>query len=476
MKSRLPAAGGCFLTTLLIGIWLGQSLPLNREVDEVAVKRSTVSPFNSDGWQLASGQEFGPAATLAPESPFERGAFSEHPASSPFPGEPTESPVKPAGPDVAYFPEVITETAVSTGTESSNAVEKAHAEESSRPAATLSSDDAAVWNAELKDLPANQAAEILALRKQLGSVASESLGFAFPEIPASPNAEPPGLFPELAEGDARPIPVNVPSTTGSQIMLVGAGDESPIAKRLREEADRVYLENQANQKTIGFKRTQIVLLNVSTSAEAVDPSSTDEPVSNAASQADGEDSDSDSDSVEAPSPVAHWLTRLDLRPGEMRQTGNPLDLMISGPGWLQVERNGRHEFVRSGMLGFRDDGRLGIHTGAGLLLIVPAVQFPVERQRIVIADSGEIYSETAAGQEIVDGQLVAVNFRNASALKRTPAGTYAATDESGPALKTRPGFTMFLQAVLEESKVDLETEFADTTRLKTIAGQIAKQR
>ena len=35
---------------------------------------------------------------------------------------------------------------------------------------------------------------------------------------------------------------------------------------------------------------------------------------------------------------------------------------------------------------------------------------------------------------------------------------------------------MFLQAVLEESNVDLETEFADTTRLKTIAGQIAKQR
>ena len=279
------------------------------------------------------------------------------------------------------------------------------------------------------------------------------------------DVEPPGLFPELAAGDARPIPVDIPSTTDSQIMLAGADDESPIAKRLREEADRVYRENQANQKTIGFKRMQIILLNVSTSAEAVDSSSAAGPVSNAAPQSDLEDSDL----ADALSPAVHWLTRLDLRPGEMRQTGNPLDLMINGPGWLEVERNGRHEFVRSGMLGFRDDGRLGIHTGAGLLPIIPAVQFPAERQRIVIADSGEIYSETAAGQEKVDGQFVAVNFRDASALKRTPAGTYAATDESGPALKTRPGFTMFLQAVLEESNVDLETEFADTTRLKTIA-------
>ncbi|MDA0807417.1 MAG: hypothetical protein O2983_07570 [Planctomycetota bacterium] len=472
MKSRLPVVGCCLLTTLLVGIWLGQSLPLNRQVDEVAVKRPTVSPFSSDGWQLASGQEFGPAATLAPESPFERGEFSGHPASSPFLGEPGEAPEKPAGPDVAYFPEALTETTVVTGIESSNAVEKAHADESSRPAATLSSDDAAIWNAELKDLPANQAAEILALRKQLGSVASESLGYAFPEIQTSPNAEPPGLFPELAAGDARPIPVNVPSTNDSQILLIGADDESPIAKRLREETDRVYLENHANQKTIGYKRTQIILLNVSTSAEAVDSSRTDKPMGRTASQAGGNDSGSE----EASSPAAHWLTRLDLRPGEMRQTGNPLDLMINGPGWLQVERNGRHEFVRSGMLGFSDDGRLGIHTGAGLLLIVPAVQFPVERQRIVIADSGEIYSETAAGQEKVDGQLVAVNFRDASALKRTPAGTYAATDDSGPALNTRPGFAVFLQAALEESNVDLETEFADTTRLKTIAGQIAKQR
>jgi len=255
-------------------------------------------------------------------------------------------------------------------------------------------------------------------------------------------------------------------------MLVSAAEESAIVKQLREEADRVYAESQANQKTIGFKRTQIILLNVSTSVPTDDSGVTDKPAAESEIQTVGDESSP----KQTQSAAVHWLTRLDLRPGQMRRTGNPLDLMINGPGWLQVERNGQHEFVRSGMLGFRKDGRLGIHTGAGLLPIVPAIQFPVERQRIVIAESGDIYSETAAGHEKVDGQLVSVNFRDASALKRTPAGTYAATDDSGPALDTRPGFAMFLQAVLEESNVAIEAELADAMRLKAIAGQLAKQR
>ncbi|MFT4557289.1 MAG: flagellar basal-body rod protein FlgG [Porticoccaceae bacterium] len=471
MKSRLPVVGCCLLTTLLIGMWLGQLLPLNREVDEEIAERSSVSPFNSDGWQLASGQDSGPVATLQTGSPFESAPFSGHPATSSFRSEATESAETPVGPDVAYFPEVITETAAVTGAQTSATVEDAHAEQPSPSTNPLSREDAAVWNAELKDLPPNQAAEILRLRQQLGSVASESLGLSFPEISAAENTEPPGLFPELAAGDARPIPVNLPSTTDSEVMLVSAADEPAIVKQVREEADRVYAESQANQKTIGFKRTQIVLLNVSTSAPSDAAGVTDKPTAESKIQTVGDESAP----KQTQSPVIHWLTRLDLRPGEMRQTGNPLDLMINGPGWLQVERNGRHEFVRSGMLGFRKDGRLGIHTGAGLLPIVPAIQFPVERQRIVIAESGDIYSETAAGHEKVDGQLVSVNFRDASALKRTPAGTYAATDDSGPALATRPGFAMFLQAVLEESNVDIETELADAMRLKAIAGQLAKQ-
>jgi flagellar basal-body rod protein FlgG len=283
--------------------------------------------------------------------------------------------------------------------------------------------------------------------------------------------DPPGLFPELAAGDARPLPIAGAFPEDALVVQVSAAKESPLAKQLREEAERVFAENDANQRTIGFKRTQIVLLNVSISTVNADAISTDVLTSAEAIPTVGDETASE----QSQSSAVYWLTRLDLRPGGMKQTGNPLDLMINGPGWLQVERNGRYEFVRSGMLGFRDDGRLGIHTGVGLLPIVPAIQFPIERQRIVIAESGEIYSETADGHEKLDSQLVSVNFRDASALKRTAAGTYTVTNDSGPALDTRPGFVTFLQAVLEESNVDIDTELADVMRLKAIAGQLAVQ-
>ena len=456
MKSRLPVAGCCLLTTLLIGIWLGQTMSVEREIDEEIVDRSTVSPFNSDGWQLASGQDSGPAATLRVESPFDRHSFANHPAYNPLRSETTVPAETPIGPDVAYFPEVITETAGVTSTRSAATVEEAHSEDSLSPTESLSTEDAAVWNAELKDLPANQAAEILALRQQLGSVASESLGFAFPEIPAANKSEPPGLFPELAAGDARPISVVEPSLTDSPVLLVSANDEPPVARKLREEAARIFLESQANQKTIGFKRTQIILLNVlKTEGSSETGSVTSAPES------------------DQPSAI-QWITRLDLRPGALTPTANPLDLTIVGLGWLRVERDDRHEFVKTGMLGFNDDGRLGIHTGAGLLPIVPAVKLAVEQQRIVISDSGEIYSVVGGEQKRV-GQLSAFDFRDASALKRTTSGTYVATDASGPAIEPLPGFVTFQPAVLEESNVDIEADFADTMRLKAIAGQIAKQ-
>ena len=471
MKSRLPVVGGCLLTTLLVGIWLGQSLPLKHDVNEEIVNRSTVSPFNSDGWQLASGQQFGPSATLKTDVPFGRSLFPNQAVPSPFRSEPVASDAQPVGPDVAYFPEAITGVAGGTDHHSSVPVRKAHSEESSHAMATLSKEGAAVWRTELKNLPPEQAEEILNLRRQLGSVASESLGLSFPEMPSVEDVDSPGLFPELAAGDARPIPIAGAFPEDAPVVQASAAKESPLAKQLREAAERVYAENDANHRTIGFKRTQIVLLNVSISTVNAAAISTDVLTSAEAIPTVGDETASE----QSQSSAVYWLTRLDLRPGGMKQTGNPLDLMINGPGWLQVERNGQYEFVRSGMLGFRDDGRLGIHTGVGLLPIVPAIQFPIERQRIVIAESGEIYSETADGHEKLDSQLVSVNFRDASALKRTAAGTYTVTNDSGPALDTRPGFVTFLQAVLEESNVDIGTELADVMRLKAIAGQLAVQ-
>ena len=492
MKSRLSLVVCCFLTSLLIGVWLGQLLPSRR--DEI-VDRPEVSSLNSDGWQLTSGQQSGPTATLQTEFDPDAPTNSAR-VGDPAPGYPGESAKQLSEPDIAYFPEAIVGVAGETGpqpaTESATLFQES-VESPSEPAA-FSEREAAVWNAELKNLPPGQAEDILNLRKQLGSVASDSLGVLFPAV-TDPAGEPPGLFPLLAENEARPIPRSPSSGAPWPVTLASAQDDLPVVKKLRAETAVNYRENLANARTLGFKRRQIVLLNVSvasshasgrrsneiahTSAEVEllpapvsgneDTKPAAPPLATAAAEPAKPVEFAEPDSVLR-------LSRLDLRQGELVSTSNPLDLALEGPGWLTVERDGHHEFVRTGMLGFDDADRLGIQTGAGLLPIVPAVQLPKDQQQIGIADFGEVFILTATGSRTEVGKLQSVNFRNASALRRTSVGTYAATEESGTAVATRPSSARFLQGVLEASNVDADQEVADLNHVHSVIEKIAQAR
>ena len=62
MKSRFTLIAGGLLIGFLIGIWFGQKSPSNHRQSTV---RTTVTPFNSDGWQLSAGHQTGPAAVLS---------------------------------------------------------------------------------------------------------------------------------------------------------------------------------------------------------------------------------------------------------------------------------------------------------------------------------------------------------------------------------------------------------------------------
>ena len=479
MKSRWSLFVCCLLTTLLVGIRLGQSL---RSREDAVAERSTVSPFNSDGWQLAAGQQSGPSASLQSELSGEEALLAESSLGATT-GEYSESEKRSREPDITYFPEALREAAGNTGSPLVSHVTKRI------PApASLSAEEAVVWQNELKDLPADQAEAILDLRKQLGSVASESLGFAFPEM-TGPAADAPGLFPAIAEAEASPIPLPT-ATLDSQVTLVSADDDPPIVKKLNSEAASNYLENLANVRTPGFKRRQIVLLNVSITdsaapqfraAAVTQPERKIVQPESDASEVDDSTSIPAALTVVASKPArsvegesVRWLSRLDLRPGEMTPTDNPLDLAISGRGWLKVERDGQYEFVRTGMLGFDDAGRLGIQTGAGLLPLVPIVQLRSDHQRIVIAESGELYPSSTEGSPPPVAQLMPVDFHDASALKRTSVGTYSATNESGPAVAAHPSSVRFLQSFLEESNVDREQEQAALDHLRTVAEQVAQ--
>jgi flagellar basal body rod protein FlgG len=461
MKSRLPLVICCLLTTLLVGIWLGQSLPPQQEVHEEIVERSTVSPFNSDGWHLAMGQQTGPAAILSTNPPTQQQTIFDS-AVQPAISELRESAANQSEPDIAYFPEVIVGAASETVAEPIDPSPRLPDSGSPRRETPLTKDNDAVWKSELSDLPPEHAAEILSLRQQLGSVASESLGISFPEL-SDADASRPGLFPALAEGEARPIPIAGAFPDDTLAIHASARNESEQTNKLRQAAERNYAENIANARTPGYKRRQFVLLNVPVSNPVQLDSDENVP------GPDGVETVSADDSPNTKTATVQWLSRLDLRQGELTPTANPRDIAIAGQGWLQIKRDDQAEFVRTGMLGFDDERRLGIRTGAGLLPIIPELKLPVSEQRLIIAESGEVYSDSADGSEKPVARLTAFNFRNASALKRTSAGTYTATTESGPPLMSRPNSSRFLQSVLEASNVDGDSELAEMSHLIEIA-------
>jgi len=172
------------------------------------------------------------------------------------------------------------------------------------------------------------------------------------------------------------------------------------------------------------------------------------------------------ESVE-PEPVT-WLSRLDLRQGELISTANPLDLAIDGPGWLQVDRNGRPEYIRGGVLGFDENNQLGIRTGGGLLLIDPAVHFPETGRRLFISESGKIYAIDIKEERHAIGHLMAYQFIDASALRRSDIGTYVETKEVGSAMVPDGSSVRFLQSFLEVSNVDRQQELADLNHLQSV--------
>lgn len=457
MKSRSTLIACGLLIGFLIGNWFGLKSPSNHRQ---TAGRTTVTPFNSDGWQMSAGNQTGPAAVLSAATNSESTMAPQE--SRPGDEVQHETPVSSGEPDIAYFPEVIVGASGETATD---ILVPAAPRPGDTPnhESSPATDEADVWKAELSDLPPAQAEEILRLRKQLGSVASESMGMTFPET-VDPSRTAPGLFPLLADSEARPIPLPDPVLERTTVTQTHAVKDAPLAIELLELAEQHYAENIANARTPGYRRRQIILLNVSSGRPRGEPGKAVHSRSDTST--DSDDSASRRETTNAP-----WVSRLDLRPGKLVSTSNPLDLAIDGPGWLQVERNGKPEYVRAGVLGFDENRELGIQTAAGLISVQPAIQLPENGRRIIISPSGEVTSVDVDEKHKRIGQLVCFEFLNASSLTRTEAGTYAETIASGAAM-TSNSSVRFLQSFLESANVDHEQELEERNHLRQVAERI----
>lgn len=134
--------------------------------------------------------------------------------------------------------------------------------------------------------------------------------------------------------------------------------------------------------------------------------------------------------------------------GTIQQTGNPLDVAIAGPGFLQVRRSdGTVGLTRNGTLQTNSQGELTDQLGQPL---VPAIKLPkgVTPSNVTIAANGQV---TAGTQKL--GTISVVSVPAPDQLQPDGNSTFSVTAGSGA---TRPATGSALQqGALEGSNVDM---------------------
>jgi flagellar basal-body rod protein FlgG len=144
----------------------------------------------------------------------------------------------------------------------------------------------------------------------------------------------------------------------------------------------------------------------------------------------------------------------DDRQGSTQETGEPLDVALEGPGFIQVKVDGKTWLTRDGHLQVDAQGRLATGDGA---LIDPPITMPkgTAPDQIAIAADGTV---TAAGKKV--GQIRLVNVANPAGLDGGADNRFQATSASG-AVSAAPRTTALHSGVLEASNVDMGDAMAD---------------
>jgi flagellar basal-body rod protein FlgG len=149
--------------------------------------------------------------------------------------------------------------------------------------------------------------------------------------------------------------------------------------------------------------------------------------------------------------------------GALTNTGNKLDLAISGRGWFQVVGgDGQTVYSRDGSFSTNATGQIVTADG---YVVTPAMQVPQNTTAINVSESG-LVTATVAGQTAPQqiGQLTIANFANEAGLESLGNNLFRETAASGQAVAGAPGDTGFgsvRQGYLESSNVDPVKEITD---------------
>jgi flagellar basal-body rod protein FlgG len=149
--------------------------------------------------------------------------------------------------------------------------------------------------------------------------------------------------------------------------------------------------------------------------------------------------------------------------GDLTQTGNPLDLAISGDGYFQVQYpDGTTVFTRDGALKLSGDGRVVNSDGYPVL---PEISVPTDTVSVSIGPSGSVQVIQSGQTDPTEvGQIEMARFINPAGLLALGRNLMAETIASGTPQTDSPGLSgngTLEQGYLEMSNVRVVDEMVN---------------
>ena len=164
-------------------------------------------------------------------------------------------------------------------------------------------------------------------------------------------------------------------------------------------------------------------------------------------------------------------TQQNFQQGSVNQTEQPLDLLIEGDGFFQVnafiEGQEQTVYTRAGNFTLNANGDIVLSNSIGAKL-EPAINIPQEATTVQISQNGLVSVLVAGATEFQDvGQIEMARFINPAGLRQLGDNLYRNNDASGPPILGNPGqdgLGILHQGNLELSNVDPARELIELIR------------
>lgn len=154
---------------------------------------------------------------------------------------------------------------------------------------------------------------------------------------------------------------------------------------------------------------------------------------------------------------ASWI---DMSPGAIQHTGDPLDVAIDGNAYFVVQTpNGQQRYTRNGSFSINGQGQLVTSEGYQVVGDGGPITFQATDHDVVISPTGVItVREGTNTADSVRGQLQLVSFANPAQLQKAGSSTFTVPANVTP--NPAPAGVNVVQGAIEKSNVNGVVEMA----------------